>query len=137
MEQQLGASAKIVQYKGVDLVYNDLTGLKGSQLTERLRENGRAMAPRTKSRSDNVILNIFTDTLLDESGAKYLRKLHKNMHGFFIVCAIVGMNNFQKYLVEITEALSKTKLRSKFFDHENEAMDWMVEEYRKLTNRTH
>ena len=135
MEQQLGASAKIVQYKGVDLIYNDLSGLKGSQLTERLRENGRAMAPRTKSRSDNVILNIFTDTLLDENGANYMRKLHKNMDGFFVACAIVGMSGIQKYLVEITETLNNTKLRSKFFDHETEAMDWMVEEYKKLTNR--
>ena len=135
MDQQLGASVKIVQYKGVDFIYNDIRGLKGNQLTERLRENGRAMAPITKTRSDNVILNIFTDTSLDESGSKYLSKLHKNMDGFFIVCAIVGMNSFQQYLVEITEALNGTKLRSKFFEHENEAMDWMVEEYKMLTNR--
>ncbi len=136
MEQQLGGTVKIVHYKGVDIIYNDLNGLKDRELTERLKENARAMAQTTKNRRDSVIINIFTDTRFDEDGLKYMKKLHKNLHDFFIACAIVGMMGLQKYIVEITEDLNNTKFRSKFFDHENEAMDWMVEEYRKLTDRT-
>ena len=136
MERQLGETVKIVHYKGVDVIYNDLNGLKDGELTERLKENARAMAQTTKTRQDSVIINIFTDTRFDEDGLKYMKKLHKNLHGFFIACAIVGMNGLQKYIVEITEALNSTHFRSKFFDHENEAMDWTVEEYRKLTDLT-
>ena len=135
MEQQLGGTVKLVHYKGVDVIYNELNGLKDRELTERLKENARAMAQTTKNRRDSVIINDFTDTRFDEDGLKYMKKLHKNLHAFFIACAIVGMKGLQKYIVEITEALNKTDFRSKFFDHENEAMDWAVEECKKFANR--
>ncbi len=135
MEQQLGGTVKIVHYKGVDVIYNDLNGLKERDLTERLKENARAMAQTTKTRRDSVIINIFKDTRFDEDGLKYMKKLHKNLDGFFVACAIVGMHGLQKYIVEITEALNNSNFRSKFFDHENEAMDWAAEQYKKFANR--
>ena len=135
MEQQLGGTVKIVHYKGVDVIYNDLNGLKERELTERLKENAKAMAQTTRTRQGNVIINNFTDTRFDEDGLKYMKKLHKNLDGFFIACGILGMKGLEKYLVEITEALNKTDFRSKFFDHENEAMDWAAEEYNKFANR--
>jgi hypothetical protein len=58
------------------------------------------------------------------------------MDGTFIASALVGLSDIQKSGIEIAGALKKSRFSTKFFDSEKEAIDWVVEEYRKFTNPT-
>ena len=46
------------------------------------------------------------------------------------------MSAIQKAAVEITGALKRSSYATKFFDSEEEAMDWAAEEYKKFVNRS-
>ncbi len=54
------------------------------------------------------------------------------MDGTFIANALVGLNSIQKAAIEITGALKKLSFEHKFFDTQEEAMDWAAEVYKKF-----
>ena len=42
MEQELGGTAKIIQHKGVEIFIVDLSGMRGRELAETMRESVKA-----------------------------------------------------------------------------------------------
>ncbi len=58
-------------------------------------------------------------------------KMRIAMDGTFIANALVGVNPIQRTAIEITGALKKSTCATGFFDSQEEAMDWAVEEHKK------
>jgi len=132
MEQKLGRTAKIVQHKGVEILISDYSGLKGQELIEAMKDNTKLFTPRVIGRRDCVVVSLLKDCLLNEDSLQYTIKMQKAMDGAFIASALVGLNPIQKSAIEITGALKKLSFASKFFDSQEEAMDWIAEEYKKF-----
>lgn len=132
MEQKLGRTAKIVQHKGVEILISDYSGLKGQQLIDAMKDNTKIFAPRVIGRRDCVVVSLLKDCLLNEDSLQYTIKMQKAMDGTFIANALVGLNPIQKAAIEITGALKKLSFEHKFFDSQEEAMDWAAEVYKKF-----
>jgi hypothetical protein len=45
MEQELGGTAKIVRHKGVEIFIVHLSGMRGRELAEAIRESAKAAIP--------------------------------------------------------------------------------------------
>ena len=135
MEQKLGRTANIVQHKGVEIIISDYTGLNGLELTETLKENTRAIATKMIGRRDCVVVSVFKNCLLTEESVQYIAKIQKAMDGMFVATAVVGMSAIQKAAIEITGALKKSSFVTGFFENQEDAVDWVAEEYKKFANR--
>ncbi len=135
MEERLGRTAIIIHHKGVEIIVSDFTGLKGNELAEALKENTRAVAPKTKNKKDWVIVNLFKDCLFDEGSIKYLSKIQKAMCGHFLASANVGLNDIQRMALDIPRALLHESLAVKHFDSEKEAFDWASEYAKRPQDR--
>ncbi len=132
MEQKLGRTARIVQHKGVEILISDYSGLKGQELMEAMKNNTKIFAPMVTGRRDCVIVSLLNDCLLNEDTLQYTMKMQKAMDGTFVANALVGLSPIQKAAVEITGALKKLSFEHKFFDSQEEAMDWAAEVYKKF-----
>ncbi len=131
MEEILGKTAKIIRHNGVEVIISDFTGLKGNELTEALKANTKAVAPRTNIKRDWPTINIFRDCLFNEDSVKYLSKIQKAMYGHFIASANIGLSDIQKMALDIPRGLFRESFSVRHFDTEKEALDWVTQEYKK------
>jgi len=123
--------AKIVKHKGVEMFITDYSGLKGPELLEAMQGNAKVIVPRVIGRRDCLMVNLFNDCQLTDTALKYIAKIQRAMDGTFIASALVGMSAIQKAGIEITGCVTKSGFVTRFFDTQEEAMDWAAEEYRK------
>jgi hypothetical protein len=135
MEQELGGTAKIIGHKGVEIFVVDLSGMKGRELTEAMKEGAKAVIPKAIGRRDCVIVYLFKNCLLTEDSAQYIVKIQEAMDGTFIASAVVGMTEIQKMAIDISRSLRKLSFINEFFENQKDAMDWAAGEYKKFVNQ--
>ncbi len=131
MSEAAEKKAKTVKHKGVEIFITDYSGLKGAELLEAMKQNAKIIVPRVIGRRDCLMVNLFNDCQLTDISLRYIAKIQKAMDGTFIASALVGMSAIQKAGIEITGSVTKSGFTTRFFDDQEEAMDWAVAEYTK------
>ena len=131
MDEKLTKTAEIIEYKGVQILFNDFKGLQGQGLADALKAVSRAMLPRITSRKDWLSVNDYTDCIFDEAATKALIRVHKGMTGFFLAIAEVGLRQIQKTSIELIHSVAQSNVPLSFPDSVEEGKDWVVEIHRQ------
>ncbi len=129
MGAKLTDTAEIIEHKGVQILFDNLSSLKRQELANALKAVSTAMISRTPEKKDWVAVNLFTGCVLDEATTKILIRIRKAMVPFFLAIADVGLNPTQKASIELVHALAKSKVPLRYFDSVEEAKDWVVSVY--------
>jgi hypothetical protein len=131
MSEKLTKTAEMIEYKGVQILFNDFKGLQGQELADALKAVSRAMLPRIESRKDWLSVNDYTGCIFDEASTKALIRVHKGMTGFFLAIAEVGLRQIQKTSIELIHSVAKSDIPLSFPDTVEEGKDWVVEIFRQ------
>lgn len=131
MGEKLTSTAEIIEHKGVQILFNDFTGLQGQELADALKAVSRAMLSRITSRKDWLSVNDYTGCIFDEAATKALIRVHKGMRGFFLAIAEVGLRQIQKTSIELMHSVAQSNVPLSFPDTVEEGKDWVVEIYRQ------
>ncbi len=129
MGEKLTNTAEIIEHKGVQILFDNLTGLKRQELVNALKAVSKAMTSKTPNKKDWVAVNVFTGCVLTEPVIKILIRIRSAMMPFFLAIADVGLNPTQKYSIELIHELAKSKVPLKYFDTVEEAKEWVVSVY--------
>ncbi len=129
MGEKLTDTAEIVEHKGVTILFDNLSGLKRQELANALKAVSMAMISKAANKKDWVAVNLFTGCVLDEATTKVLIQIRKAMVPLFLAIADVGLNPTQKSMIELIQALAKSKVPLRYFDGVEEAKDWVVSVY--------
>jgi hypothetical protein len=136
MRERLTSTAEIIEYKGVQILFNDFSGLKGQEISDAIRACNKVMISKMASgKRDWLSINLFTNCFFDEAAQKALVKVHKAMVGFFVAIADVGLSRIQTIAIEIAASLAGSGVPLKFLDTVDEAKDWVVEVHQKTMKR--
>jgi hypothetical protein len=135
MGEKLTKTAEIIEHKGVQILLDNLSGLKGQELTDALKAVNTAMRPRTKDKKDWVCVNIFTGCFLDETAVKMLIRIRTEMIRTFLAIAEVGVSPLQKSSLELINAVAKSEVPMRTFNGVEEAKDWVVSVYAEQTRK--
>lgn len=131
MGEKLTATAEIIDHKGVQILLNDFSSLKGQELADALKAISQVMAPKIANTKDWLSISLFTNCLFDEAATKVLIRVHKGMIDHFLAMAEVGLNPTQKKGLELVHSVAKSSVPLAFLDTLEEAKDWVIEVYRK------
>jgi hypothetical protein len=88
MGEKLTKTSEIIEHKGVQILLNDFSGLKGQEIGEAIKATSKAMIPKTANKRDWTCINIYRNCVFDAESQKTLMKIHKIMAGFFIAWAL-------------------------------------------------
>jgi len=127
MGERLTKTAEIIEYEGVQILFNDFTGMKGREFADAFRANNKAMGPKMAMKKDWLSVNVFSDCFVDEVATKAIIKVHKNMVGYFVAIADVGLSPMQAMAVKMADSFSGSTIPIKFADTVDEAKKWVVE----------
>jgi len=132
MGEKLTETAEIIEYKGVQILFNDFSGLRGQELADALRASTKAMIPKVASgKKDWLSVNLFANCFLDAAAQKTLKKVHKAMAGSFVAIADVGLSHIQSMAIELAASLAGSAVPLTFPDTVDEAKEWVVEIHKK------
>lgn len=127
MERAITANMKITQYKSVQILFSDYSGLQGDQLAESILANIRAAAPIVEENPKNMrSLAVFTNCLFNDQAFKVLVKCAKAMAPDFVGNARVGLSPLQRSALGMADTLAQADYRAKDFDSVEEAQDWLA-----------
>ncbi len=136
MGERLTDKAEIIEYKGVQILFNDFSGLKGQELADAIKSSSKAMIPKVASgKKDWVSINLYTNCLFDAASQKALTKVHKAMIGYFVAIADVGLSHIQSIAIELAASLAGSAVPITFPNTVDEAKEWVVQTHNKTKNQ--
>jgi len=135
MGEKLTKTAEIIEHKGVQIVFDNLSGLKGQELADALKAVSRAMVPKITHKKDWVAVNLFTGCVFDEAATKVLIRVHNAMITSCMAIGEVGLSPIQKSGIELVHSVAKSKVPLKFLESVEEAKDWVVSVHREQTRK--
>ncbi len=126
MGEKLTKTAEIIEHKGVQILFDNLSGLEGQELADALKAVSQAMISRIKHKNDWVAVNLFTGCVFDEAATKVLIRVHKAMMPYFLAIAEVGLSPIQQSGIQLVHSVAKSNVPLRFLDSVEEAKDWVV-----------
>ena len=133
MGEKLTDTAEIIEHKGVQIVFHDLSGLKGRVLADALIDISQAMISKIKHKNDWVAVNLFTDCTFDDTATKVLIRVHKAMMPYCMAIGEVGLSPIQQSGIQLVHSVAKSKVPLRFLDSVEEAKDWVVSIHKEQT----
>jgi len=135
MGEKLTKTAEIIEHKGVQVLVDNLSGLKGQELADALKAVNTVMRPRAKGKKDWVAINLFTDCFFDDAAVKILIQIRSEMRHTFLAIAEVGASPLQRTSLELINTVAKSQVPFRTFDNVEEAKDWVVSVYAEQKNK--
>jgi hypothetical protein len=135
MGEKLTNTAEIIEHKGVQILVDNLSGLKGQELADALKAVNTVMRPRAKDKKDWVCVNVFTDCFFDEATTKILIRIRSEMRHTFLAIAEVGASPLQRSSLELINAVAKSEVPLRTFNSLEEAKDWVVSVHAEQTRK--
>jgi hypothetical protein len=117
------SGCSVINYKGKDIVYNDLRGLSGPELLSGFKLS--VQKTKEYKGKELCLLANFTDTVISDDAMKYLKSEEViNGNKLYKKIAVVGATGLKKAILNIYNTITGDK--TKAFDTEEEAKEYLI-----------